>query len=159
MLLRKILCLAGLYYFTGPAHLFCQNDSARVKVHSFEIGLRPQFGYTMSHHTQMLYLQVGHVKMGELYFEKIANGKKPWHHAYRSPTVGFALSFTDFGNPQYMGYAISVIPYMKLHMIKRAHFEFNSRLGAGLGYLTKYFDRTVNNKNSAIASPLNAAIS
>lgn len=138
---------------------FGQTDSILPKIHTSEIGFNTQFGYTMSHHTQMLYLIQGHVKSAELFFEKVTNGKKNWHHAYRLPTVGIALNFTDFGNPSQMGYSFAIIPYMKLHFIKRNHFEFNTRLGAGMAYITRYFDRIENNKNSAIASPYNAAIS
>ena len=155
--LNKIFFISSFWLIAGTIH--SQSDSVQAKIHTPEIGLKLQFGYPMSHHTQMLYLIQGHVKSTEIFFEKVANGKKNWHQAYRLPTVGVAAHYTDFGNPTEMGYAYAVIPYMKLHYIKRKHFEFNARLGAGLAYLTKYFDRLENNKNSAIASPLNAAIS
>lgn len=154
---KLFIFFALILHLTG-INGYAQSDSS-FKVNTAEIGFKAQLGYTMSHHTQMQYLVQGHVKSFELYFEKIASGKKNWHHAYSSPVLGYAINFTDFGNATHMGYAISIIPYMKLHFIKRTHFEFNTRLGAGLGILTKSFDPVDNNKNSAIASPLNAAIS
>jgi hypothetical protein len=156
---NKLLILFSVVLHLKALNALCQTDSDSVKTTTPEIGFKIQLGYTMAHHTQMQYLVQGHVKSYELYFEKITNGKKNWHHAYSSPVVGYALNFTDFGNPTNMGYAISVIPYMKLHLVKRKCFEFNTRLGAGLACLTKPFDAVNNNKNSAIASPLNAAIS
>ncbi|HYG49796.1 MAG TPA: acyloxyacyl hydrolase [Flavobacteriales bacterium] len=129
------------------------------KINAPELGIKAQLGYLAIHSTKMIYLLQGHALSTEIYAEKITTGKKNWHQAYSIPAVGISAHFMNFGNPANMGYSFSLIPYMKLHLIKRSHFELNTRLGAGLGYLTKYFDRIHNNKNSAIASPLNAAIS
>jgi Lipid A 3-O-deacylase (PagL) len=156
---NKLLVLVSLVLHLKGVNAICQAKPDSLKTHTPEIGFKLQAGYTMSHHSQMQYLVQGHVKSYEIYYEKITSGRKNWHHAYRSPVVGYALNFTDFGNPVNMGYAISVIPYMKLHFVKRKCFEFNTRLGAGLAILTKSFDAVANNKNSAIASPLNASIS
>lgn len=138
---------------------FAQSDSITPKIHTPEIGVKTQLGTTLLRDAQVLYLQQGHVKSADIYFEKVTNGKKNWHHAYRLPVVGIAFNITDFGNPTNMGYAFGIVPYVKLHLIKQKHFEFNARLGSGLAFLTKSFDRFINNKNSAIAHPLNADVS
>lgn len=130
-----------------------------IRNFSREIGIKPQIGYLMAHHTQMIYLLEGHVKSVEIYCEKVVDGRKNWHHVYRLPTVGFSTYIGDLGNREYMGFALSILPYVKCHLIKRKIFEFNARLGTGLAYLTKSFDRIDNNKNSAIASPWNASLS
>ncbi|HLP10661.1 MAG TPA: acyloxyacyl hydrolase [Flavobacteriales bacterium] len=145
--------------FICPGVLHAQDTLGVKKINSPEIGVKTQLGYLAIHSTKMIALVEGHATSFELYAEKITTGKKNWHQAYRIPSVGLSAQLMAFGNPVQMGKAFSLIPYMKLHLAKRRHFELNTRLGAGLGYLTKYFDRIENNKNSAIASPLNAAIS
>jgi hypothetical protein len=122
-----------------------------------EIGLKTDIGFLMAHHSQMVYLVQGHCKSYELYAEW-DGAKKNWHQLYRNPTVGLAAHLTDFGNRAQMGYAITIFPYVKFHLIKKELFYLNLRTGAGLAYLTKSFDRIENNKNSAIASHWNATL-
>lgn len=134
-------------------------DVAPPKIHSPEIGIRPQIGFLMAHHTQMQYLVQGHVKLYELYAEKVVAGNKKWHHVYRMPTVGVSLILTDMGNPGEMGYGIAALTYVKYHLIKQKKFGLGFRAGGGFAYLSKWFDRVDNNKNSAIAAPYNVCLS
>jgi len=142
--------------------VYAQVDSTTLgkkNLCSPEIGIRPQIGFLMAHHTQMLYLVQGHIGRYELYAEKIVSGKKNWHHVYRMPTVGASLSLVDMGNPSEMGFALAGLTYVKYHFIKKKHFGLKFRAGAGFAYLSKWFNRIDNNKNSAIAAPYNVCLS
>ena len=146
-----------------PVHLlifllFYTQTSAQ-KIPGAEIGIKGQLGFIIPHHTVMQYLVQGHAQLGEIYFEKLASGKKNWHRIYNQPEIGLALNIGNMGNTEALGYGITLIPYMKLHMIKKEKFHFNARIGTGIGYLTEHFDRLENNKNVAIGSGLNITAS
>ena len=138
--------------------LFYAQSNAQ-QIPGAEIGVKGQLGFVIPHHTVMQYLVQGHAQMGEIYIEKLASGKKNWHRIYNHPEIGMALNVGNMGNKEALGYGITLIPYMKLHMIKKEKFQFNARLGAGIGYLSESFDRLENNKNVAIGSSVNVTAS
>lgn len=142
--------------------VYAQTDTVLQQnqgMYSPEIGIRPQIGFLMAHHSQMQYLVQGHVRLYELYAEKIVNGKKDWHHAYRMPAVGASFTVADMGNPSEMGYALAGLTYVKYRFVQKEKFNLNFRAAGGFAYLSKWFDRVDNNKNSAIAAPYNVCLS
>jgi hypothetical protein len=66
--------------------------------------------------------------------------------------------FSDLGNSEYIGRANALFPYINFPLTRSDKYEVNFRLGGGLGYLTKRFDRLTNYKYLAIGSHLNAAV-
>jgi hypothetical protein len=62
------------------------------------------------------------------------------------------------GRSKYVGSANAVFPYVNYPIIRNKKNELNFRVGLGLGYLSKRFDRLENYKYIAIGSHLNAAI-
>jgi len=62
------------------------------------------------------------------------------------------------GNSPDLGQAHAIFPFIRFPWIKSNNTELSFRLGAGMAYLTKHFDRLDNYKYNAIGSHLNAAI-
>lgn len=93
----------------------------------------------------------------ELQLIKKTLGKSPWEIKYKLPRVSLALLYSDFGKPQLTGKAWSIIPQMEFGIIRKKKSELNFKLGAGLGYITKYYDAQDNYQNNTIGSPINLA--
>ena len=117
----------------------------------------------MAHHPYMAILNQGHTKAFELNIGKQTQGDALWQKAYYLPDFGFSLMAFDFANPSMLGTGISLFPNIDFPLTKdknrhKFHIEWRLKLGYGIGYLSKIFDRENNYKNIAIGSHLNAFI-
>lgn len=116
------------------------------------------YGFIMPHHKNMQHLTAGHFTACEINFNIQTHGEKKWHSLYKYPVIGGAVWYADLANPDVLGKAVAVYPYMNFHLYSGRCFYLNYRFGLGLGYITKPFDNADNYKNIAIGSRLNATI-
>lgn len=123
---------------------------------AYEVGVRPMYGFLIAHRPSMVHLVNEHVTATELFIQKrLSRSDKAWHSYFNRPDHGIALWLGSLGNDGLLGKGIGIAHYANVHFIQRKKFEWNFRLGMGLGYMTKTFERMENNKNNAIGSHLN----
>ena len=91
----------------------------------------------------------------ELAFSKITKGDKPWQRKLNYPEIGGAMLITRFGDNEIFGNAYALIPYAKIWLLRGSKVDFFSRIGFGLGYVTKPYNRVNNPTNNVIGSKLN----
>ncbi|MBX7093469.1 MAG: acyloxyacyl hydrolase [Flavobacteriales bacterium] len=125
---------------------------------TWSFGFRPQYGFLIAHRPSMVHLIQHHIPSFELYAER-SLGKKDWHKNFGYPSHGVAFYAGNLANPQLIGNGFALIHYANLHFIRKTSFEWNIRLGTGVGYVTKPFDRLENNKNNAIGTHFNGIMS
>jgi hypothetical protein len=95
----------------------------------------------------------------ELYIAKTTNGEKTWHSFYRNPRYGVSYMLFDLGSPSYLGKAHGIYPFMNFFLTDAGRIaSLNMRVGAGIAYMEKIFDRIDNYKNIAISTRFNAVI-
>lgn len=123
-----------------------------------QFGSRVQYGFLMPHRQVMQYLVQAHSPSLEIFYEKINSGNKYWHRLYNYPATGVTFYACYTGNMKNLGNAYGIYAHRHLHFINKKAVEWNMRLGLGLGYLEKVFNRIDNNKNYAIASHINGMI-
>lgn len=84
-------------------------------------------------------------------------GKKGWQQRRRYPQVGLGITYTDYGNNQVFGNCVGVYPNILIPIYNNNRFEFTLRMGDGVGYVTRKFQRTapVDTVNVAIGTHLN----
>ena len=114
--------------------------------------------YIMPHREKMIHLTKNHFLFYELSFNKKTNGSKYWHQLYNYPTFGLTLQYNNLGNSEILGKAFAFYPYLSSPLVKSNKLKLNFKFGAGLGYLTKKFDKDINYKNVAISTNLNICI-
>lgn len=137
-----------------PALFFIQSLShAQISA-----GFAAQYGFIMPHHNEIQTLLRGHVKSAELFCEKETSGEKEWHKQYNNPLVGLSIYYADLGNPEQIGQAVGLYPHVGFWLLKNNKFRLVQRMGWGLGYLSKRFDRVENYKNIVIGSSINALV-
>ncbi len=124
----------------------------------WSIGARGSYGLLWPHRQDLWILIEKHSFAVELFAEKQVNGDKPWHQYYKGPSYGVGLLLVNFANPDKIGTAARFLPYLYLPFSNKGKDSFGIRLGWGLGFIAKPYDRRENPKQIAIGSNINMAI-
>lgn len=121
----------------------------------FSIGIAPMYGVILAHHPEIQYLINGHIPAIEAELAFATDGSKPWHHAFNFPTWGFSFNAYDLNSP-YLGNAYATRIFYDLPFNKSR--SLGLKMGLGLGYVEKPFDKDENYHNLAIGSAWNASL-
>lgn len=121
----------------------------------FNLSATGHLGFLIGHHGSMRYLMEEHVKGFELTFTKPTHGEKLWQRAYHYPQTGISFIYLDLGNPQHLGYGVSLFPFINFPLVTGRSVSLYFRAGSSLGYISKKFDRVTNHKNDVIGSHIN----
>jgi len=103
-----------------------------------------------------VYLKDSYSSYGEIYFQQ--STKYPSNPQKRAPQWGSGLFFGQTGSKQYVGKLGGFFSFITLPLFKYKAFTSNLRLGAGLGWIEKPYDKVTNHKNVLIGSPINGYI-
>jgi hypothetical protein len=119
---------------------------------------RAHYGFILSHHDNLIHLTSHHFSMFALDVQERTNGDHLWERQYHLPIRGVSLLYSNLGRSPYLGSVIAALPYLDFNLTRKQNLNLFFRLGAGVGVLTKHFDRVENYKNIAIGSHFNAGI-
>lgn len=127
--------------------------------HDFILSANGHVGYIIAHRHNMTQLIKGHIFGGELNYVFRTDGSKPWQQIHKYPEIGICALHFDLGNPQQLGTLEAIYPYTNIRLNKlNKKMSLNLRLGLGLAYITKPFDRLTNHQNNAIGSHFNGFV-
>lgn len=116
-------------------------------------------GFILVHRISIGHLVKGYPTNYELNISKPTLGNKLWHLENNKPDIGISLQCLDFKNPQQLGYALTVAPYIEIPLNEKERASrLILRLCFGATYITKSFDIHSNHKNIAIGSHVNAFV-
>jgi hypothetical protein len=118
---------------------------------------RVNYGFMINHHLEMK-IYNAHFPAFEVNLGKETYGRERWQTMYGYPIIGVSYWYSNLGNSKYLGSANALFSYVNYPIVRNNKSELNFRLGLGLAYLTKRFDRLDNYKYIAIGSHINAAI-
>ncbi len=128
---------------------------AQDSIRHFSFGLAPMYGIILPHHPEMKYLVNGHISALEAELGFATDGSKPWQEAFNFPTWGFSFNYYDLNSP-YLGNATATRIYYDLPLTGKR--SLGIKMGLGIGYVEKPFDKDDNFHNSAIGSTWNASL-
>ena len=117
---------------------------------------RFNYGFLINHHLEMQIFN-SHFPSFELNLGKETYGEYKWQRMYSYPIIGVSYWYSGLGKSPYIGTANALFPYVNYPLVRDQKHELNFRVGLGLAYLSKHFDRITNYKYLAIGSHLNAA--
>jgi len=155
-----------LFSFLIVCQLSAQTAYSRFKVQSFKhkkfrsnIQIEPRlyYGFIINHHTELEPFNA-HVPAFEISIVKDTYGKKYWEKLHNYPIIGVSFFFSTLANHPAIGQAAAVYPFLSFPVIRNEKDYLGFRLGLGLSYLTKTFDRLDNYQNIAIGSHVNVAV-
>ncbi len=118
---------------------------------------RVYYGWTLDHHIEMTPYK-RHYPAFECTLMKATYGKSRWEYMYNYPFIGVSYWYSDMGNTKVMGAVHAVFPFINFPLLGKKTFRVFFRLGVGIGYLTKPYDRYDNYQNLAIGSHINGAV-
>jgi len=124
----------------------------------YVLGITGDYGWVIIHHASFADLITGHTSAFEINFAKQTIHKNNWNEYYRYPLVGVSYFFADLGNPQQLGYANGVYGWINFPILRTKEYTISFRLGTGLGYITKHFNRLTDYKNEVIGSHINGVM-
>jgi len=137
--------------------------------HNYKFGAEYLHGTILKHNSHLENLVQGPVNGIKLGAEFQTMGEKPWHQYYNFPVIGLGGAYLDLSNPDMLGKAFALYPYMDIPIVRTNYFILNVKPGAGMSYVTKTFrDATVyhpdgsvwlDKSNGAIGSHLNVYFS
>ncbi|RYY29994.1 MAG: hypothetical protein EOO04_05875 [Chitinophagaceae bacterium] len=155
-LLLKVI-LAVCFSFTSGWSLSQTILDSSATQASF--GVNAMYGFFLANQPKSMYVRNDHSYMTEAVVSWQTSGKQRWHRDGHYPSLGVALLHGDVGSRQYLGNITALYPFM-LFPLQRTKRSFTSfRLGAGIGWVEKIYDKNTNYKNLMIGSHLNATIS
>ena len=150
----QLLLVGMLIFVCGPIAIAQKKQHFQAANLLFEP--RFNYGFLIAHHVEME-IYNGHFPSFEFSVARATYGKQQWESFYNYPVTGITYWNAWLGHPD-LGQAHAIFPFIRFPWLKTDKNELNFRLGAGMAYLTKKFDRLENYKYIAIGSHLNAAI-
>jgi hypothetical protein len=114
-------------------------------------------GAILPHRKEVNEIVEGKTQAYEFSFYKSTVGKKQWQQLYNYPKVGVSALAINLGNERELGMGFGVFPFIEIPINQRK-INWRLKMGYGIGYIEKPFDKATNFKNIAIGSHYNALI-
>jgi hypothetical protein len=80
------------------------------------------------------------------------NRDREWAKRLRNPRTGLTFGYTDFGNSESIGYALSLLPYLELYPFSKDAQRWRLKTSLGISYMSKQFDSVTNPFNRAVST-------
>ncbi len=128
----------------------------RTTPYTYAVGADVLGGFIIKHRDVIGQLIKGHPTGFRLNFSKYSYGHKAWEQIYGYPTINFSFSYFDLKNDEVLGKAMTLNAGLIFHLndYTRSKNDFQARLGFGLAYVTKAYDKDNNNKNTLVSAPM-----
>ena len=155
----RYFLIFGLFYII-PVHAGGHDtDACSATQVPWMAGGSVHTGFLINHHNNMRILNEQTPYAIEIFIAKPTYGEKPWQPFYHHPLYGVSCMMLNSGSPSYLGKAYGVYPFLHFFLTGADHpVNLNLRLGVGIAYVEKIFDRFENYKNRAISNHLNALL-
>jgi lipid A 3-O-deacylase PagL len=117
------------------------------------------YGFLIANQPKSLYLRNDHSRFIEVNVSRSTTGKHTWEKESNLPRIGIAFLFGELGSRQYLGKMTAFYPFVHFPILKTRRSTTTFRLGAGVGWVEKPYDKETNYKNLMIGTHINAVIS
>ena len=77
---------------------------------------------------------------------------REWVRRLRNPRTGLTFGYTDFGNLDQIGYALTAMPFLEFYPFPKKNQKWRLKTGLGLSYLSRQFDSITNPFNRAVST-------
>lgn len=79
-----------------------------------------------------------------------------WSQRLNTPRLGLGLAYSNFGNKDSLGYALSFMPFIEFKAFKKEKLKIS--IGSGATYFNKIYDPISNPNNKAVSTDLSWAL-
>src|SRR5690606_194090 len=120
------------------------------KTHSYSLEVNQFYGSILKHNPDISHLITDHPNGIILSYNKKSYGFEDWESRYNYPDVGYTFIYQDMRN-EHLGENYSLYAHYNFYFLNR---NLMFRIGQGLAYTTKPYDKETNFKNNAYGSDL-----
>jgi len=82
------------------------------------------------------------------------NNDQEWATRLNHPRTGVAFGLINFGNPDDVGYAVSVLPFIEFDFFRKKRKDLKMHIGMGASYFNKKYDEETNPFNQGVTTNL-----
>jgi len=150
---RKIFIISIFAILSHSINASNNNDSTY-----FAIEVKYQYGVLVPHHPEIVYFVKDYVQGFEINFIRRRYKTDFWESDYKRLETGIGFWCSSLGRDEIYGHAMSLFPFVNLHLVSIGKLDFKTRVALGLGFATKPFERYKNPFNSIFSSHFNAYI-
>jgi len=118
------------------------------------VGVRSNWGFIIPHSNKIEELSHTNPWGIEMDINWHLIKREIWQYCFCYPRTGFSLSYTNFSNPEVIGSALALYPYIEPFISAEKPFSLSIRFGMGPAYMTKIYDQEKNPENLFNASHL-----
>ena len=148
-MIKRLISVLIIGFLTGISFTsFCQGTELGVSVGT-------EYGFLLPHRSKMQHLVKGHTSNVQIGAVFQTDETKPWAEAFHYPKINVDFIFADLGNPEVLGRVFGLRSSIYLPYFKKKGWSFGSKIGTGIGYVTKRYDKKFNPKDIAIGSHIN----
>lgn len=148
--MRAVLFFLSLFFVVGALG---QSEGP------VSVSFIPKTGFLMAHRKTIHHLVKDRNNAFELEISTQDVSDNTWSKIYRHPSRGFSFMYHNFGYEEVLGSSITLFRFTKFPIYQSERFGFlDFRLGNGISYITKKYDKHQNKKNIAIGSHLNGFV-
>lgn len=143
--LRKLAHLVlFLVLVSRPVTLVSQADSL---YNPLVIGLHGSYGFIIPHSKKIEPLSYSNPFSIELNLALHLTSENIWKYCFCYPRLGAAIHYVDFDNPQEIGSAWAIYPYIEPFIGAGRRLSMAVRFGIGVSYQTTIYDEISNPRN------------
>ncbi len=84
---------------------------------------------------------------GEIAIEFPSWDEYPWQQYLNKPTLGVGFVGLNLGNSKILGQSFALYPYLLIDIVNTKHFELKWKIGAGLSFFNKTYNRVYKKYN------------
>lgn len=121
---------------------------------NYSIKLQGIYGNILPHDTHVKALIAGPVSGTEVSVEFQTMNEKPWYQFNNFPVIGVGAVWLNLGNPNMLGDAFAIYPYVCLPILRTNFLKLNLKGGTGASYLTKTYYNTNLDANGVVLPSL-----
>jgi hypothetical protein len=156
---QRLVVLLSVFFTLIINPLKLTAAKADSLLNGLQIETKVHYGFIYPHHSAIAYLLDGNISGLELNFSTESTGRHIWEELYRFPRYGLAYDFTNFSNPEILGYAHSLFAYIDIPFyLSENKFSINYQIDLGCSYLTKKYEIYENPLNLAISSSVDVYV-
>jgi len=147
MLMRLVLVIFGL--------LTAFIAGAQENKNPAFLGVKPQYGFIIPHSNKIRDLTHTNPFGLELEYGWTMQREENWRRCNCYSKAGFSLLHINYNNPEIIGSSSTIIAFAEPMLDFTGNFRTSLRMGVGMSYLSKFYDKITNPENLFFSTPLN----
>jgi hypothetical protein len=147
-------CLQNAFCFFICLLLFSSLNAQDSFFKTSSFAVQTHYGSFITILPKAAYLRDSYSYFGEISFQR--NNKRVWATDSQMVQWGAGVFFGNTGSKQYVGNMKGAFSFINLPVYKKKNFQSKLRMGGGLGWVQKPYDKNTNHKNVLLGTALNA---